>query len=66
VELVDIFEGKIVAVSTDQLTVSLDGRPGKIDDFEALLADYKIIDLQRSGRIALPKIGREVPRLRAE
>jgi acetolactate synthase-1/3 small subunit len=65
VELVDIFEGKIVAVSSDQLTVSLDGRPDKIDDFESLLADYEIVDLQRSGRIALPKIGREVPRLRA-
>ncbi len=65
VELVDIFEGKIVAVSSDQLTVCLDGNPTKIDDFEALLADYEIIELQRSGRIALPKIGREVPRLRA-
>jgi acetolactate synthase-1/3 small subunit len=65
VELVDIFEGKIVAVSRDQLTVALDGNPPKIDDFEALLADYEIVELQRSGRIALPKIGREVPRLRA-
>ena len=65
VELVDIFEGKIVAVSSDALTVCLDGNPNKIDDFEALLGDYQIIDLQRSGRIALPKIGREVPRLRA-
>ncbi|MEM7276202.1 MAG: acetolactate synthase small subunit, partial [Actinomycetota bacterium] len=41
------------------------GRPEKLDDFEALLEDYSIVDLQRSGRIALPKIGREVPRLRA-
>lgn len=65
VELVDIFEGKILAVSPDRLTVSLDGRPGKLDDFEALLEDYSIVDLQRSGRIALPKIGRQVPRLRA-
>lgn len=64
-ELVDIFEGKIVAVSTDALTVALDGNPAKINDFEALLGDYEIIDLQRSGRIALPKVGREVPRLRA-
>ncbi|MDH4075584.1 MAG: acetolactate synthase small subunit [Acidimicrobiia bacterium] len=64
-ELVDIFEGKIVAVSSDALTVALDGNPAKIDDFEALLGDYEIIELQRSGRIALPKIGREVPRLRA-
>jgi len=65
VEIVDIFEGKILAVSGDSLTVSLDGRPQKLDDFEALLEDYTIIDLQRSGRIALPKIGRQVPRLRA-
>jgi acetolactate synthase-1/3 small subunit len=64
-ELVDIFEGRIVAVSSDALTVCLDGNPGKIDDFEALLGDYQIIELQRSGRIALPKIGRDVPRLRA-
>ncbi len=65
VEIVDIFEGKILAVSADRLTVSLDGRPSKLDDFEVLLGDYSIVDLQRSGRIALPKIGREVPRLRA-
>lgn len=65
VEIVDIFEGKILAVSPGHLTVSLDGRPSKLDDFEALLEDYSIVDLQRSGRIALPKIGRQVPRLRA-
>ncbi len=65
VEIVDIFEGKILAVSPEHLTVSLDGRPDKLDDFEALLGDYTIVDLQRSGRIALPKVGRQVPRLRA-
>ena len=64
-ELIDIFEGKIVAVSTDRLTVSLDGRPDKLDDFEALLHDFEIVELQRSGRIALPKNGRDVPRLQA-
>jgi len=65
VELVDIFEGKILAVSPSQLTVSLDGGPQKIDDFETLLNDYEIVEIQRSGRIALPKIGRDVPRLSA-
>jgi acetolactate synthase-1/3 small subunit len=65
VEIVDIFEGKIVAVAPERLTVSLDGRPDKLDDFEALLGEYPIVELQRSGRIALPKIGRQVPRLRA-
>ena len=65
VEIVDIFEGKILAVSPDHLTVSLDGRPSKLDDFESLLEAYSIVELQRSGRIALPKIGKDVPRLRA-
>lgn len=66
VELVTIFEGKILAVSPSALTVSLDGSPQKIDDFETLLEDYGILELQRTGRIALPKLGRETPVLRAE
>jgi acetolactate synthase I/III small subunit len=65
VELVTIFEGKILAVSPAALTVSLDGSPQKIDDFESLLQDYGIVELQRTGRIALPKLGRETPVLRA-
>ncbi len=65
VELVNIFEGKILAVSSEQMTVSLDGSPHKIDDFEALLVDYGILEVQRSGRIALPKIGQIAPRLTA-
>ncbi len=65
VELVNIFEGKILAVSPEAITVSLDGAPSKIDDFEALLRDYGIRDLQRTGRIALPKMDRDVPVLRA-
>ena len=58
-ELVTIFEGKIVAVGTDALTVSLDGHPNKLDDFEELLRVYGIVELQRTGRIALPKLVRE-------
>ncbi len=65
VELVNIFEGKILAVGTAAITVSLDGAPSKIDDFETLLHDYGIRDLQRTGRIALPKMDRSVPVLRA-
>ena len=65
VEIVQIFEGKILAVSPGHLTVSLDGSPSKLDDFEALLDGYSIVELQRSGRIALPKVGKQVARLRA-
>ncbi len=37
VELVNIFEGKIIAVAESVLTVSLDGHPDKLNDFEDLL-----------------------------
>src|SRR5215831_1779219 len=58
VELVQIFEGKILAVGTDAVTVSLDGAPSKLDDFEELLRGYGIVELQRTGLIALPKLER--------
>ncbi len=64
-ELVDIFKGRILAVSTGKLTVSMEGTPDKVNDFEALLSDYGIVEVQRSGVMALPKVGRPVPRLRA-
>lgn len=64
-ELVRIFEGRILAVSTDALTVSLDGHPTKIDDFEAMLGTFAITELQRTGRIALPKLDREKAKLKA-
>ena len=64
-ELVRIFEGKILAVATEAMTVSLDGHPDKVDDFEEMLRPYGFIELQRTGRVALPKLEREASRLRA-
>lgn len=63
VELVQIYEGRILAVATDAITISLDGRPDKLDDFERLLEPYQIVELQRTGRVALPKLDR-APRAR--
>ena len=64
VELATIFEGKILAVGAEAITISLDGHPDKLDDFEELLTGYGIVELQRTGRVALPKLDREA-RLRA-
>jgi acetolactate synthase I/III small subunit len=60
VELVNIFEGKILAVGAKAITVSLEGSPSKIDDFEELLRGYGIEELARTGRVALPKLERNV------
>ena len=63
-ELVQIFEGRILGVGHDEVTISLDGHPSKIDDFEELLRPYGIVELQRTGRVALPKLERTPARLR--
>lgn len=65
IELVDVFEGRILNVGLARLTLSLEGHPDKLDDFEELLRPYGIVELQRTGRIALPKIDNSSARLRA-
>jgi len=65
IELVGVFEGKIIDVGSEALTVMLAGQPSKLDDFEDLLRPFGIADLQRTGRVALPRLERNTPRLRA-
>jgi acetolactate synthase-1/3 small subunit len=64
IELVDVFEGRILNVGHDRLTLSLEGHPDKLDDFEELVRPYGIVELQRTGRVALPKIDNAPARLR--
>jgi acetolactate synthase-1/3 small subunit len=65
IELVGVFEGKIVDVGSDALTVMLAGQPSKLDDFEDLLRPLGISDIQRTGRVALARLERNTPRLRS-
>jgi acetolactate synthase I/III small subunit len=65
IELVQVFEGKIVDVGPEILTVMLAGSPTKLDDFEDLMRPFGIAELQRTGRVALPKLERQAPRLRS-
>ncbi|HZA78296.1 MAG TPA: acetolactate synthase small subunit [Acidimicrobiales bacterium] len=64
VELVGLFDGRIVDVGHDELTVSLAGEPDRLDDLEDLLRPFGIVELQRTGRVALPKLERSAPNLR--
>ena len=66
IEITDIFEGKILAVSPGHLTVSLDGRPGQARRLRGPAGGLPASSICNvPGRIALPKVGRQVPRLRA-
>jgi acetolactate synthase-1/3 small subunit len=55
-ELVQIFEARILSVGHESLLISIDGAPEKLDDFENLLRPYGIEAIQRTGRVALPRL----------
>jgi len=61
IELVQVFEGRIIDVGLEAITVVLAGPPSKLDDFEDLMRGYGIVQLQRTGRVALPKLERQQP-----
>lgn len=58
-DLVNIFDAKIVNVGFDSVTVMLADPPEKLDDFEELLRPYGILDVSRTGRVALPRLSRQ-------
>lgn len=63
-ELVALFDGKIIDVGTDKLTVLVTGEPSRIDDFSELLSSFGIVELQRTGRVALAKLERQSSKLK--
>ncbi len=52
-ELVEIFRGRIVDVGPDQLMIEISGRESKIEAFIERMRRYKILELVRTGRIAM-------------
>jgi acetolactate synthase-1/3 small subunit len=65
IELIGVFEGRVVGVGYDEITLVLEGAPQKLDDFAELIANYGVVALQRTGRVALPRIERRSVRLTA-
>ena len=56
-ELVDIFRGKIVDVGADEIMIEISGRESKIEAFIERMRAYGIIELVRTGRIAMVRSG---------
>ncbi len=57
IQLVGVYNGSIVDVGQREISVMLAGSPESLDDFEELMRPYGIVELQRTGRVALPKLG---------
>jgi len=65
-ELASIFEAKILDVGFESMTLMVAGTPDSLDAITDLLTPFGVVELQRTGRIALPKLARRpVRRLRA-
>ncbi|MBM3672067.1 MAG: acetolactate synthase small subunit [Actinobacteria bacterium] len=64
-ELASIFEARIEDVGFEAITIQVAGRPDKLDAITDLLTPFGIVELQRTGQIALPKLSRSQQRLRA-
>jgi acetolactate synthase-1/3 small subunit len=56
--LAEVFGGHMIDVGYAELTMSLADSPDRLDACEALLRPYGISEIQRTGRIALPKLRR--------
>ena len=55
VDLCAIFRAKIVDVSENTATIEVGGRQKKITSIQRLLEPYGILEVARSGRVALPR-----------
>ncbi len=52
-ELAEIFRGRIVDVSTEEVIVEISGQEHKIESFIDLMRPFEIVELVRTGRIAM-------------
>tara|TARA_B100000287_G_scaffold57898_1_gene50918 strand:+ start:309 stop:833 length:525 start_codon:yes stop_codon:yes gene_type:complete len=54
-DLVQVFRAKVVDVSDNALTLEVVGDPGKLVALEKLLAPYGILEIARTGKVALKR-----------
>jgi acetolactate synthase-1/3 small subunit len=54
-EAADIYKASVVDLSVDSMVVELTGKPGKIDGFLAVIGQYEILEMCRTGVTALER-----------
>jgi acetolactate synthase-1/3 small subunit len=54
-DLVQVFRAKVVDVADDALTLEVVGDPGKLVALERLLEGYGILEIARTGKVALER-----------
>jgi acetolactate synthase I/III small subunit len=54
-QITDIFRAKIVDVQPKSLTIEITGNESKVDKFTELMTTFGVLELTRTGKIALPR-----------
>lgn len=54
-QITDIFRAKIVDVQPKSLTIEITGNESKVEKFLELMQPFGVMELSRSGQIALPR-----------
>jgi len=54
-QITDIFRAKIVDVQPKTLTIEVTGNESKVDKYLELMKAFGIVDLTRTGKVALPR-----------
>ncbi len=55
ISLIELFAGKFVCVSPESIGVEITGSSVKIDDFIKMLNGWTVLEMARSGRVAIEK-----------
>jgi acetolactate synthase I/III small subunit len=54
-QLAELFRAKVVDVQPENVTIELTGGESKIEKFLGLMKDFGVLDLTRTGKVALPR-----------
>jgi acetolactate synthase I/III small subunit len=54
-QFAEIFRGEVIEVSRKTLTVEITGDAGKIDAFERMVRPHGLIEMARTGEVAIPR-----------
>jgi len=55
IQITKIFGGKIVNVHKNEIAIELSGKGNKVQNFVDLLSDFNIIEVVRTGRVAISR-----------
>ncbi len=54
-QMTELFRAKVVDVQTRSMTIEITGGESKIEKFLSLVSDFGILELTRTGKVALPR-----------